>query len=211
MAETATKQPSKKLSESKKLDKRYILFGLVILLVLALAATTAVYFVRKNAKKPVAKNTAATQTDSQPTKAQPSLSQPNAGRVSGKALEDEISQAKKDAATLAAQVAAVAAPQNQTEQIALAKKNLELGKLYYKAMQYQEALAALAKVTAGSPVDVADAQATMAKVSVNIGNKSLAITYYNQAIKTLESISNASESVKIDVAAYKEAVKALES
>ena len=164
--------------------KRLSLIIILVILVLLVGVMALLMLREKNASdstnKMAVNNTLAPLSSTQP------LSSPNAGRVSGQALVDEVTKAKKDADALKIIILATPAPKNDVEAVELSKKNLELGKLYIAAMMYTEAFTTLTKVTAGGAPAVAEANYYMAKSAAAGGNKKLALQFYDQAIRLLE-------------------------
>jgi tetratricopeptide (TPR) repeat protein len=179
----AQKPVNNKLS---KLTKIVILICLILFALICIALLT-IFVINKNSKN----NNLATQTtnsninlpEASNTQA---LEQPNAGRTSGESLLSEVEKAKKDADALVVVINATPQPKTDAESTELSKKYLQLGKLYFTAMLYQDAFNSLSKVTRAESKDIAEANYYMAKCAAISGNKKLAIQFYDQAIKALE-------------------------
>jgi cell division protein FtsL/uncharacterized protein (DUF2164 family) len=172
----------KKSKNSRLSSKKAILLVIIIFGILAIISVI-LYLTTKNNNT----NSSIQQADQlvsqapEPSTVQP-LNSPNAGQPVGKELEDQIASATKQAEQLAAEIEALPLPNNTEEKISYSKKLLDLGRLYYLAMKYSDAIETLDKVEYIEVNDFSDARA------LSIGSKELAIRFYNQAISALKPI-----------------------
>ena len=196
-----------------------ILITVGLLLLLAAGTSTYVFVIKKDTKQ--ANVSTASSTNAQPTLNQDAL---NANRPTGKELEDEVTKTKADIEKLNADIKATPAPKTADEQVALAKKYLQLGNLYIVVFDYPNAAKALTKVYDTNVISQAtlngnqkinmDTQGAFGLMYYNMGKYNLALDSYNKAL-AIASLQAPYEGADVfspaDVIKYQEAINSVKA
>gem|GEM_PF-4459342 len=186
-----------------KLDQKALL--VVAIVMFAVGVITFAYFLRTSSKK--SNMTSTNQAASTPAPER-LPNDPLSGRPTGKALEKEAADAKAKIPKLVKNINAFAMPTTDAEKIALGKKQLELGKLYYTAMDYSSAIKMLMPVAKLNANDYAESRYYIALAAWPAGLPNYAVQSLEEAIKILKATQPVDQA-KIDM--YNQKITAIKN